>query len=124
MRFEIGTSVFFYTLLGRIPGVIHSAKQDTQEKRLYQIQVGDDIWEDVPEKEIEIRTISGEHRYQRDDIVEFYARDNVHKTGVIRGIDAYGTFEQDEEPSYDIMVEGENCLFKHIRESEVIGKDE
>ena len=37
-------------------------------------------------------------------------------------IDAYGTFEQDIEPSYDIMVEdyngtGRPCLVKHVRQS-------
>lgn len=42
--------------------------------------------------------------------------------GKVYIIDAYGTFEQNEEPSYDIMVEeyngtGKPCLVKHIRES-------
>ena len=38
-------------------------------------------------------------------------------------VDAYGTFEQNEESSYDIMVDDGDfpieypCLFKHIRES-------
>ena len=36
-------------------------------------------------------------------------------------IDAYGTFEQDEEPSYDIFVQGNpGCLYKHIRQSWVL----
>ena len=36
----------------------------------------------------------------------------------------YGTFEQDEEPSYDIMVDGgdESGLYKHCRESRIIEK--
>ena len=43
-------------------------------------------------------------------------------TGKVYIIDAYGTFEQNEEPSYDIMVEdyngtGKRCLVKHIRQS-------
>ena len=124
MRFETGTQVFFYTLVGRIPGVVRSAEADADGKYLYQIQVGDDVWGNVPEREIEIRTITGEHKYQKGDVVKFLARNDVEKTGVIRIIDAFGTFEQDEEPSYDIMVEEENCLYKHIRESEVIGKEE
>ena len=41
--------------------------------------------------------------------------------GTVEIIDSYGTFEQNEEPSYDIMVEnfngGEPCLVKHLRES-------
>jgi hypothetical protein len=43
------------------------------------------------------------------------------KVGKIDIVDAYGTFEQAEEPSYDIFVEKENCIYKHIRESAVIG---
>lgn len=41
--------------------------------------------------------------------------------GSIYLIDAYGTFEQNEEASYDIisMNEGEKCLYKHVRESSV-----
>jgi hypothetical protein len=41
------------------------------------------------------------------------------KVGKIDVVDAYGTFEQAEEPSYDIFVEKENCIYKHIRESAV-----
>lgn len=32
-------------------------------------------------------------------------------------MDAFGTFEQKEEPSYDIMVYPDDCLYKHVRES-------
>lgn len=41
--------------------------------------------------------------------------------GVIYVVDALGTVEQQEEPSYDIeaFFRGEIMLFKHIRESEV-----
>lgn len=42
------------------------------------------------------------------------------KEGVICGIDAYGTFGQKEEPSYDVYISKENCLYKHIRESEIL----
>lgn len=38
---------------------------------------------------------------------------------MIQIVDAYGTFEQDDEPSYDICVEEENCLYKHIRETAI-----
>ena len=41
--------------------------------------------------------------------------------GSVKIIDSYGTFEQNEEPSYDILVEdfdGKGSMFvKHIRES-------
>lgn len=49
-----------------------------------------------------------------------YVRDN--QTGSVEIVDPYGTFEQAEEPSYDIWVKGNpGCLFKHIRESNVVG---
>ena len=37
-------------------------------------------------------------------------------------MDKWGTFEQNEEPSYDVMIEdfdqkGNACLVKHVRES-------
>ena len=36
--------------------------------------------------------------------------------------DAYGTFEQNLEPSYDVLVDEDNCLYKHICQSEIIKK--
>lgn len=58
----------------------------------------------------------GKPKYRRGDSVCFEARGEM-KTGTVHIVDAYGTFEQAEEPSYDIMVEEENCLYKHCRES-------
>lgn len=64
-----------------------------------------------------------EARYNKYDIVKFEVElfDNVTKTfeGYIAIIDRYGTFEQNEEPSYDIFVPEMNTLFKHIREHAV-----
>ncbi len=31
----------------------------------------------------------------------------------------YAYFFQSEEPSYDVLVKEENCLYKHIRESNI-----
>ncbi len=62
--------------------------------------------------------IKGKPRYHYDEIVRF-SWGTEEKTGKIRIIDAYGTFEQNEEPSYDILVE-ESGLYKHVRESEII----
>lgn len=62
----------------------------------------------------------GHPKYKRDDKVLFEFR-NETKVGVICIVDAYGTFEQNEEPSYDIVNENENMLYKHVRESSVIG---
>lgn len=60
----------------------------------------------------------GKPRYKKDDQVSFWA-DGEKKTGFVYIVDAYGTFFQAEEPSYDIMVEDEigKCLYKHIPES-------
>lgn len=44
------------------------------------------------------------------------------KRGRVYAVDAFGTVEQSEEPSYDIMVEEDKCLYKHICESEILGK--
>lgn len=61
----------------------------------------------------------GHPKYKREDIVSFKFKDKV-KTGTVYIVDSYGTFEQNEEPSYDILVETENTLYKHVRESLVI----
>jgi len=66
-------------------------------------------------------------KFKQDDLVTFKTTwtDGTEKviTGKVAIVDTYGTFEQNEEPSYDIMAELEpgneksRCLFKHIRES-------
>lgn len=70
----------------------------------------------------------GKPKFNIDDIVTFniYENDNEFTLiGEIYIIDAYGTFYQNDEVSYDIMVKEGNypieypCLFKHIRESAV-----
>ena len=47
---------------------------------------------------------------------------NQTKTGCIAIVDKFGTFEQEEEPSYDIFIAEENLLVKHVRQSDVIEK--
>lgn len=64
-------------------------------------------------------------KYNYNDIVSFKIKDedDVERTltGKVYIIDRYGTFEQHEEVSYDIMVDdynnGNPCLIKHIRGS-------
>lgn len=74
------------------------------------IKVGTDIRK-VP--------VLGKPIYRNGNLVRFlYA--NTEKIGRICIVDSYGTFEQSEEPSYDIFVEEDNCIHKHIRESEII----
>jgi predicted RNase H-like HicB family nuclease len=62
----------------------------------------------------------GKPRYQKGNYVTFIinAEKKVGKIGIV---DAYGTFEQTEEASYDIFVDEEKCLYKHVPESKVIG---
>lgn len=62
----------------------------------------------------------GKPKYKENDVVIFTI-DGEILTGYVYIVDAYGTFEQNEEPSYDIMVEKPvHCLYKHIRESRLI----
>lgn len=63
----------------------------------------------------------GKPLYKYKDTVSFKIGEVV-KTGYIYVVDAYGTFGQHEEPSYDIIVENENMLYKHVRESVVVEK--
>lgn len=67
-------------------------------------------------------TIKFKFQYEKEEPKELQ--------GTVEIIDRYGTFEQNEEPSYDIMVDMDNngtlCLFKHIRQSlvELVKKKE
>lgn len=64
-------------------------------------------------------SVPGRPRFRREEYVVFKWREE-EKHGKITGIDAFGTFEQSEEPSYDVYVEEENCIYKHIVESDVV----
>ena len=57
--------------------------------------------------------MKGKPKFKYGDIVEFKIEDKKYK-GSIYIIDPYGTFEDDSDVSYDILVE--NCLYKHINE--------
>ena len=73
------------------------------------------------DKELKRVPIPGRPRFRYGDVVSFSWGD-VEKVGKIDIIDPYGTFEQREEPSYDILVEEDNCVYKHICESEIVRK--
>ena len=62
----------------------------------------------------------GNPKYKRGERVKFKCNGDW-LVGVVDIIDAYGTFEQNEEVSYDILSvrNGSDCLYKHIRESGV-----
>ncbi len=61
----------------------------------------------------------GHPKYTYKDEVVFLCR-GEEITGRIDIVDAYGTFDQNEEPSYDIYREENNTLYKHIPESCVV----
>lgn len=60
----------------------------------------------------------GKPKYAYREVVKFAIGDEI-KVGTVEIIDAYGTFFQSEEPSYDVLVKEENCLYKHIKESNI-----
>ncbi|MGN1147763.1 MAG: hypothetical protein ACI4TB_05030 [Lachnospiraceae bacterium] len=123
MKFKAGTPVFFYTIIDKIPGVIQDAVKSESGEWLYEIFIGDTmIAKNVREDRITVRTLIDPPKFKRGDSVRFPCRGQI-LVGTIEIVDAYGTFEQDEEPSYDILVGGteKDCLYKHIRESEILG---
>ena len=70
----------------------------------------------------------GRPRYTYGDSVRFAIIVDGEKSvfeGTVEIVDAYGTFEQNEEPSYDIMVNAHDapCFFKHVRESMILGDE-
>ena len=64
--------------------------------------------------------IIGQPKYKRGDVIRFWFGEKL-KQGRIEIVDAWGTIEQSEEPSYDILCEAEHCIYKHILESETEG---
>lgn len=64
-----------------------------------------------------------EAKHEYGDWVKFKLRtgddydDTKWVTGQVAIVDKYGTFEQNEEPSYDVWVPEMDGLFKHIRQS-------
>ncbi len=61
----------------------------------------------------------GNPKYSKGQKVRFMFNRAEEKIGEIYIIDAYGTFGQNEEVSYDIRCAEENTLYKHVRESDV-----
>lgn len=62
----------------------------------------------------------GHPKYRRGDIVNTIGRSGDIVCGIVEIVDPYGTSEQTDEPSYDLLVDSENCLYKHIRESQIL----
>ena len=61
----------------------------------------------------------GKPKYKAFDKVEFFLNENELHEGVIYVADKYGTFFDKSDVSYDIFVEEENTLYKHINEKYV-----
>ena len=67
----------------------------------------------------------GNPKFNYEDRVKFFITmdgEKIECIGSVFIVDPWGTFEQNEEVSYDIMVDdfkGNKTLFKHVREGEV-----
>lgn len=61
----------------------------------------------------------GKPKYKEGATVKFIVGDKL-KTGIIWIVDKYGTWDYTEDVSYDILVEDENVLYKHIPEKYVV----
>lgn len=58
----------------------------------------------------------GNPKFKYGDKVQFEV-DKIKKVGTVEIIDKYGTFYDDSDVSYDIMVQEENpILYKHVNE--------
>ena len=67
----------------------------------------------------------GKPKYVRGDIVQFQIIINkilTTKTGQVAIIDAYGTFFDTTDVSYDIYIPEEQTLYKHISEGSINDK--
>lgn len=60
----------------------------------------------------------GNPKYKYGDIVQFNIN-GVKKVGKIEIIDKYGIFFDNTDVFYDVLVEPELCLYKHIREDHI-----
>ena len=58
----------------------------------------------------------GKPKFRIDEVVEFVI-DGKRKVGKVFTVDSFGTWLDKSDVSYDIMVESENMLYKHITES-------
>ena len=58
----------------------------------------------------------GNPKFNLNDVVSF-SFCGKKKQGIIYIIDKYGTFFDKSDVSYDIFVEEENMLYKHINEN-------
>lgn len=60
--------------------------------------------------------------YAIGDTVVFQCGNTI-KEGVILVVDALGAFECQGFPSYDILVESENMLYKHVEQNFIVNSE-
>ena len=58
----------------------------------------------------------GKPKFRTDDVVEFVF-DGKKKVGKVFTVDSFGTWLDRSDVSYDIKVEEENMLYKHVTEN-------
>lgn len=61
----------------------------------------------------------GKPKFKLGENVEFKFNNDI-KEGSILVVDKYGTFEDKSDVSYDIFVEHENMIYKHINQKYII----
>lgn len=66
--------------------------------------------------------MKGNPKFKEGDKVKFSCN-GKDLIGTIYIVDKYGTLDDPSDVSYDILVESENCLYKHFTES-LVGKYE
>lgn len=59
---------------------------------------------------------------EKCDLVTFRCGDET-KEGVVCIVDVHGTFEQLGTPSFDILVEEENMLYRHVSNEMIVTKE-
>ena len=66
----------------------------------------------------------GKPKFKLNETVSFTCNGNGEtKTGTVFTVDRFGTFFCKSDVCYDIMIESENCLYKHIEEKYVSKKE-
>jgi hypothetical protein len=61
----------------------------------------------------------GNPKYKIGDIVEFKCNEQI-KVGVVAIVDRFGTFENNNDVSYDILNKEDKVLYKHFQEPTII----
>lgn len=61
----------------------------------------------------------GNPKYKIGDIVEFKC-DEQTKVGIVAIVDRFGTFENNNDVSYDILNKEDKVLYKHFQEPTII----